>query len=34
MKRENFIKCAEYLREYATWEKNCMPVILNSLPLL
>ena len=22
MKRENFIKCAEYLREYASWEKK------------
>ena len=22
MTRKNFIKCAEYLREYATWERN------------
>ena len=22
VKRENFIKCAEYLREYARWEKK------------
>lgn len=22
MTKENFIKCAKYLREYATWERN------------